>query len=105
MRVQSNPLSTRHFALRAAERGVRDEVIDFVHAFGTEFEGANARSYTVLAKNLPRDVRALPIVEKAKGVILVTSREGALLTCYRREDAPRFLKRKAERRYGEPVAA
>ncbi len=91
---------TRHFTARAQHRGLRGDVLDFVLGYGVEVEAADAHSYTVVEKLLPADLIGAPIVRRAREWVVVTSRDGVLITCYRRKAAARFLKVKSERRYG-----
>jgi hypothetical protein len=97
--------STRHFAERAAHRGLRGDVLDFILAYGVEFRVAAASSLTVLERWLPSAVRGGAIVRRARDWIIVTSDEGLLLTCYRRGDASRFLRTKPKRSDGREVGA
>ena len=97
--------TTVHFESRVALRGLRPDVLDFVLAFGVEVEAAGARSYTVIEKRLPPELAASLVARRARDWVVVTSREGVLLTCYRRKDAARFLKVKHDRRCWAPRAA
>ena len=96
---------TRHFVARAHERRLRLDVLAFILAHGVDVDGDDARSVTVVDKHLPPDLVASPVARRARGWVIVMSRDGALLTCYRREDAAKFLKRKGEKRYHAPRAA
>ncbi len=96
--------STRHFAERAAHRGLRSEVLDFILAYGIEFRVAASSSFTILERRLPASVRNAPVVSRARDWIVVTSDDGVLLTCYRRGDASRFLRTKPKRSDGREAA-
>ena len=86
---------TEHFHHRAAERGLPEGVEQFLRIWGTEFWAADAMQITLIRKDLPPELRDSPIARRAEGWILVAAPNGALLTCYRRNDAGRFVHRKA----------
>lgn len=88
---------TEHFIQRASQRGLRPDVFWFIVAHGTEVHACDATSLTVLRKALPPDLRDAPLARRARDWIVVTSREGALITCYRRGRASQFLRRKPKR--------
>lgn len=91
--------NTRHFEDRRSTRGLPAEWVDFVLLYGDEFDACDARSYTVVNRHLPRDLRGSEAARKTQGWIVVVSPEGTLLTCYRRRDAAHYLKTKQERRF------
>ncbi len=87
---------TDHFRLRAAQRRLRAEVLEFILLYGLVTYAADAVSYTVLPRFVPATTPLQLLAERACGWVVVESREGVLLTCYRRRDASRFLKRKQD---------
>jgi len=92
------PDTTQHYRARAAERVLRDDVEMFLQMWGTEIWAAGARQITLLRKNLPPDLRDSPLARSAEGWILVAAPNGALMTCYHRCDASRFITRKSDAR-------
>ena len=93
--------AARHFNKRWQQRGLTDEVLEFILSFGVEYGGAGARFFTVHDGKLPRDLRGSKLSDRARGWVIVCSRTWVPVTCYRRKDAVRFLKsRKAGRRDG-----
>lgn len=94
MRHRFPLLETRHFATRAAQRGLSSEVLAFVVEFGREFPSGGATSLTVLDRDLPAALRRSPMAGEARDWVVV-QKHGHLFTCYRRKGASRFLRRKA----------
>jgi hypothetical protein len=89
------PEPTEHFRARADERALSADVEAFLRMWGTETWAAGAMQITLIRKDLPPDVRDTPIARRSEGWILVAAPNGALMTCYRRSDASRFLTRKS----------
>jgi hypothetical protein len=90
------PDATQHYRARAAERAIPPDVELFLQMWGTEIWAAGARQITLFRKNLPPDLRDSPIALSAEGWILVAAPNGALMTCYHRCDAWRFVARKSD---------
>lgn len=92
---------TWHASARERQRGLRSEVRDFIYWWGVTFDGAGATHVTVMERALPPEMRGSPMAQKARDWVLVLSDDGALVTCYRREHAAHFLRRKCgPRRWG-----
>lgn len=105
MRVELPVVVSQHFAKRAAQRGLSSDVLSFVMTYGTEFPATGAMSLTVLERDLPRGLRGSPLARESKGWVIV-QKLGVLFTCYRRQGASRFLRRKQKRpRWARPCAA
>lgn len=95
----SSPVRERyHFRVRAAQRGLRADVRDFVLDYGCEFQATGATHLVVLARRLPPELRETNIARRAHGWIFILGDDGSLVTCYRRFDASRALRRKAKLR-------
>src|SRR3954469_26047881 len=94
--------ATLHFRLRAAERALPADVEEFLRTWGTETWAAGARQITVLRQDLPVELRDTMLARRAEDWILVAGPNGALITCYYRRNARRFLARKSEE--GRPGA-
>jgi hypothetical protein len=94
----STPHATLHYRLRAAERALPPDVESFLRMWGTEISAAGARHITLFSKHLPPELRDTMIARRAEDWILVAAPNGALMTCYQRRDAWRFVTRKAEDR-------
>jgi hypothetical protein len=89
--------ATHHYRVRAAERDLPPDIELFLRTWGTERWAAGAAQITLIRKRLPTHVRNSRDARRAEGWILVVAPNGALLTCYRRSGALRFIQRKAER--------
>ncbi len=88
--------TTRHFAARADERGLPPDVKEFLLMWGTETTAAGAKHITLVRRHLPIDLQDSQEAARAEGWIIVTGDDGTLVTCYRRNDAWRFLRRKSD---------
>jgi hypothetical protein len=94
--------ATLHYRLRAAERALPPDVEEFLRKWGTEIWAAGARQITVSLRNLPAELRDTMIARRAEDWILVAAPNGALITCYYRRNAWRFITRKPEDRRPRP---
>lgn len=92
----ANVRVTHHYQARAAERSLRSNVEDFLMTWGTETRAAGATHITLVRRNLPIDLRDSEDAARAEGWIIVASEDGSLITCYRRTDAWRFVRRKSQ---------
>lgn len=92
---------TRHFIERRALRQLRDDVLDFILEFGVRARAAGMTHVTVLERDLPVAWRRSALARQARGWIVLLSDEERLVTCYRRGDASRFIRRKPKRRMSE----
>lgn len=88
----------RHFIERGALRQLRDEVLDFILDFGVRTRAAGVTHVTVLERELPDFLQDSSLSRQARGWILLVSDEERIITCYRREDATRFIRRKPKHR-------
>lgn len=94
-----------HFIRRAEERGLREEVLEFVLTYGTEWRRMGASHLTVVERDLPPWVRGCAMAAKAKDWIVVITDGDLPITCYRRTNAVRFLRRKDKRSWSETQIA
>lgn len=92
------PYATLHYRLRAAERALPQDVEGFLHRWGTEIWAAGARQIALYLKDLPAELRDTMLARRAQDWILVAAPNGALMTCYQRRGAWRFITRKSEDR-------
>lgn len=90
-----------HFIRRAEERNLREDVLEFILTWGSEFYCTGALHLTVLERSLPRNLRGSPLAAKARDWIVVFSENDAALTCYRRTRAAQFLRKKPKARLSE----
>jgi hypothetical protein len=88
--------TTQHFRARAMERALPPRVEEFLKTWGTETWAAGARQITLLRDDLPAELRETWEARRAEGWILVASDSGAFMTCYRRNDAWGFVRRKRD---------
>jgi hypothetical protein len=85
---------TRHYLTRRAERALRPEVEAFIMKWGTPLQATGATHITIVYRELPEDIRDSDEAARAGGWIIVVADDGALITCYRRPHAWRFIRRK-----------
>lgn len=90
------PDPTEHYRARADERALPPDVEEFLWMWGTEFWAAGARQITLCRDHLPPELRTSRLARRAEGWILVAAPNGALMTCYHRPDAWRFVQRKCD---------
>ncbi len=93
-----DPQPTQHYKARAAERALRHDVEEFLMTWGTETRAAGATHITLVRRDLPIALRDTEQAARAEGWIIVAADDGTLLTCYRRNNAWRFLRRKSQTR-------
>ena len=113
--IQPTPLSgltiyrgisrSLHFIRRAEERGLREEVLEFILTYGSEWHRMGAMHLTVIERDLPTDVRGCAMAGKAKDWIVVLRDSDLPITCYRRANAARFLKKKGKTRWSDVQVA
>jgi hypothetical protein len=89
---------TQHYRARAAGRGLRSDVEEFLMTWGTETRAAGATHITLVRRDLPIDLQNSEEAVRAEGWIIVAGDDGSLVTCYRRTDAWRFVRRKSQMR-------
>lgn len=95
---QSSVAKTHHFKERSAQRRLNPAVLQFILTFGVAVRACGATHLTVINRRLPEHLRGTPLADRARGWIVLETDDGDLLTCYRRADAVRFLRRKRKRR-------
>lgn len=89
---------TQHYYARAAERALRSDVEEFLMTWGTETRAAGAIHITLVRRDLPIDLQDTDEAARAEGWIIVAGDDGSLVTCYRRSNAWRFIRRKSQMR-------
>lgn len=89
---------TQHYKARACERALRSDVEEFLMTWGTETRAAGATHITLVRRDLPSDLQDSEEAARAEGWVIVAGDDGALVTCYRRNDAWRFVRRKRQMR-------
>jgi hypothetical protein len=88
---------TKHFAERSGHRSLPEAVKEFILSYGSEFRRRGMTHLTIIEKKLPPALRASALAERALGWILLMSDDFHLITCYRRRDALRYLRKKSKR--------
>ncbi len=91
---------TRHFIERSARSQLREDVLDFILEFGVRARASGMTHVTVLERDLPAAWRNSSLAKQSRGWIVLLSDQERLITCYRRGDASRFIRRKPKRRIG-----
>src|SRR5262249_43377478 len=87
--------SPQHHQARASERALHSDVEESLMTGGTETRAAGATHITLVRRDLPIDLQDTEEAARAEGWIIVV---GSPVTCYRRADAWRFLRRKSQMR-------
>jgi hypothetical protein len=100
VRNQAKRRATQHYESRAAERALRPNVEEFLMTWGTERRAAGATHITLVRRDLPPDLQGCEEAARAEDWIIVAGDDGTLVTCYRRANAWRFVRRKSEFRPG-----
>ena len=90
-----------HFIRRAEERGLREDVMEFIMTFGSSWYRMGATHLTVVQRHLPQEVRGCVLAAKAEDWIVVIAEGDVPITCYRRANAARFLKKKDKTRWSD----
>jgi hypothetical protein len=93
---QDSTHPTEHYRIRALQRALHSDVEEFVMTWGTETLAAGATYLTVVRRHLPPEIRDTELAVRATGWIIIMLEGGALLTCYRRADAWRFIRLRSE---------
>lgn len=93
--LEAHHRPTRHYEARVTERALRSSVEAFLMSWGTETRGAGATHITLRRRDLPFDLQRTEQAIRAEGWIIVAADDGSLVTCYRRKDAWRFVRRKS----------
>ncbi len=101
LRVYQNISSSLHFMRRAQERGLKEEVLEFILAFGAEFHRSGALHLTVMERDLPKQLRSSTLASKAKDWVVLIAEIDLAITCYRRKNAASYLKKKSRRKLSE----
>ena len=89
---------THHYQIRSAERALPPDIEDFLLQWGTETRAAGATHITLVRLHLPIELQDSKAATRAEGWIIVMGDDGSLITCYRRTDAWRFVRRKSQLR-------
>lgn len=89
-------LHTEHSSKRSHQRGLSDEQLSFAIQYGEETFKQGLIYYTVRDKDLPNDVDPQKR-KKFKNLVLVTSMEGNIITCYKSRRAHKTIKLKRKR--------
>lgn len=85
----------QHHQARAAERALRSDAEEFLMTGGPETRAAGATHTTLVRRDLPIDLQGTEEAARAEGWIIVVD---SPVTCYRRTDTWRFIRRKSQMR-------
>ncbi|MFY2557402.1 hypothetical protein ACN469_07245 [Corallococcus terminator] len=94
---RSSP-ATLTFLERSALGVLRQEVLELILDFGIRTRAAGVTHVTVLERDLPAHLHGSSLARQARGWIVLVSDDERLLTCYRRQDANGFIRRKPKHR-------
>ena len=83
---------TKHFETRARQRGQHEADTVFILTYGTRVHAAEAVFCVLRDKDIPQEDRSHR--GRLAGRVIVLSRDGSLMTCYRRRDSMRHIRRK-----------
>lgn len=84
---------TRHFARRASQRGLRRDVLEFILAWGSEYQLHGRRYLTLRWSGVPRSLRRSRLLARSLNWIVVFDGSVAI-TCYRAPGAVHHLERR-----------
>jgi len=79
-------MKTNHFNWRRENRSLDDETLDLILAHGRRIHRAGAIHITVCERDCWDDLSAAEL-EHTRGWVVLISRDGALITCYRSSHA------------------
>lgn len=85
---------TRHYQGRRDERGLSQEIQEYILQWAKPVYRSGLINLTIRRKDLPESERHSKMALRAMGWIVVQSHDGALVTTYWRQDAVGYLKRK-----------
>lgn len=89
---------TYHARVRAAQRNVAANAVDYVLAWGREFHRTGAIFYFLARRDIPAAHRNLPEVARLVGMVVLTATDGQIITIYRNADAQPTIRRKLKYR-------
>ncbi len=84
--------SSAHFSQRKEQRGLRQEVLDFILEFGKTRFARKATWLMIDRKSLPPDLRNTSLAIRAAQWLILVEGE-ALVTCYRSASPARNISR------------
>ena len=88
-----------HFQSRQAQRGLRPDVLNLIVAWARPVHGAGAVFLTLRSFDVPPSLRRLELIERARDWVVVQTRDGTLITCYRRRNASAWVRRMKAARF------
>ncbi|MFP4294161.1 MAG: hypothetical protein ACLFQ0_21215 [Cyclobacteriaceae bacterium] len=83
-----------HSRLRAAQRGISDEVISLVIRHGRLVRKQGLKYYFGATRHFPANVNH-QLVEKCSGLVVIVGR-GEIVTCYKNDKALKHIRKKRE---------
>lgn len=87
---------SKHSQKRAAQRSISYKTLMQVLTFGTPYYRQGMSFYTVLEKDIPRDIDHR-IIEKLHNLVVVLGSNGTqIVTCYYNDAPVKYLKRKGK---------
>lgn len=89
---------TRHFLERAQARHLTPEILSFILMYGWESRARGVTHVTVLRRHLLPELRDTSLARRALDWVVLMDDQDRLLTCYRRRNASRYLRKKGKAR-------
>jgi hypothetical protein len=90
--------TTRHATIRQQNRGLSDELLEFILDFGHVEYGSGAAWYSIRENTLPRYLRCSQLADAARPwIVAVSSDECSVVTVYARSDPARHIRQKCRK--------
>ena len=87
-----------HARLRSAQRNLSDGAEAYIMTWGRVFYRTGVLFYFLGEKDIPAQHRRMPEIMRLAGAVVLVSRDGEIITTYRRADASRVIQRKMKYR-------
>lgn len=97
-------LHSNHSDVRSQQRGLNDNQISFALQYGKEIFKQGLIFFVVRDKDIPEHIK--PQSRKQyKNIVLITSSDGSIITCYKSKKAHKSIKLKKKRLGRRKIAA
>lgn len=89
-------MHSKHSEIRSQQRGLNNDQISFALKYGSETFKQGLIFFVVRDKDIPDDLKPQKR-KKYKNIVLVTSSDGGILTCYKSKNGNKAIKMKRKR--------